>query len=141
MVATTRAPRAGNQPDIGGTDGEDAAEEDSEEIGIEASGEADQHHGQGEAAGEKDGERGVALECPVRAEPLHAQRAYHRDDERAHDRGGAHEEPDGHSGEGHVGQRIGDERETARYEKDPDERADDGHHRSGGECSLHKAKL
>ena len=130
-----------DQPDIGGADGEDAAEEDGEEIGVEASGEADQHHGQGEASREKDGERGVALERPVRAEPLHAERADHRDDERAHDGRGAHEEPDGHSGEGDVGQRVGDEGEPAGHEEDPDEGTHDGHDRPGGERALHKAKL
>jgi hypothetical protein len=59
----------------------------------------------------------------------------------APDGGGAHEEPDGHAGEGDVGQRIGDEGEAAGHEKDPDERAHDGHHRPGGERALHKAKL
>ena len=140
-VVPTTAVEGDDEPEVRGAHGEDAAEEDREEVGVEAAGEADQHHREREAAGQEHRERGVAAERAARPEALHAHRAEHGHHQRADHRRQAEEEPERHAGEGHVGQGVGDEREPARDQEDADGRADDRGHGAGHEGAMHEAVL
>ena len=142
MVDAHHGAEGHDEPDVGGADGEDAAEEDGEEIGVEAAREADQHHGEGEAAGEEDRQGGVALERPAGAEALHAERARHGHHEGAKDRRDARRRgPSATPASATWARRVGDEREPPRHQEHADGRADDGGHGARHEGALHEAEV
>ena len=67
--------------------------------------------------------------------------AAHGDDEGPEDRREAKQQAKGDAGQSHVGQGVGDQREAARNEEDPDGRANEGGDDANREGPLHEAVL